>query len=328
VSSGCSGNTCTSDCEGSGGCYCNTTNTNSNKTDGNDGGDSLGSREKYITDVFNFSIEYPNSTTLYRRDESDHAVITNNLTLIEDNLGVDDFVMYIYFNYPTADGSCRLGIDSPSQINFGSRIGYHGGLLAEDSVGGFGVTGCVEYGQHDIRVRIKGGDKDLTLVNSILDSWIFYGLSSDNKAFTHLNPNYLLIIPTGWNYLSRDEQGNPNPAMFYDQRAIDNPTEGDLLKGSKVEIYSEADSHSSVEEAVKSKDTDSQILTETQITIDSVPAVQRTLISSYGGTYINIAYVLRGGTLFGIVQYIPEDSYQATYTEDFEKFLSGFTFAD
>ncbi len=145
------------------------------------------------------------------------------------------------------------------------------------------------------------------------------------KTYTNSAGGYSIRYPSEWlTGITSGITSTENPAQFFDERAA-NQTE--LMMGTKIEIYYEDSQATSLKEAVGSKDAQSSILSETDITLDSIPAVRRSKTGPLSN-YTNVVYVIFNKKLISIVQYIPEDEKKDSYTSIFNQILSTFQFLD
>lgn len=142
------------------------------------------------------------------------------------------------------------------------------------------------------------------------------------KTYTNVEHSYTLKYPSDW---KNDNGSNGNPAMFYDSVSQQPPVDTHLVKGSKIEVYVENTTSTSVKEYIKTVDTDSKISSTQEIFIGGEVAIRQAGTNSIGSPY-NIARLIKNNRLYTIVQYIPQANTVEEYSDQFSSLLSTFTF--
>ncbi len=179
----------------------------------------------------------------------------------------------------------------------------------------------------------------LTILVAGAFGWYFFILEknseSDTSSSQDLNTNseveqltytsedygYLLKYPSDWEYTD-DAEGNP--AMFYDPTGLAQIIEGtELLQGTKMEIYVSEDIEMTLDEMVKERDIEFEILSEEEIEVGKVKAIRR-IVNGMG--YMNVTYVVNENNFYSIIQYIPQEKYRSIYTGYYDSILESFEF--
>ena len=147
--------------------------------------------------------------------------------------------------------------------------------------------------------------------------------TADWKKYTNTEHHYSLKYPSDW---KNDNGSNGNPAMFYDPVSQQPPIDTHLSKGSKIEVYVESTTSTSIQEYIKTVDADSKISSTRDVLISGVPAIRQAGTNNFGP--YNISRIIKDAKLYTIVQYIPQVTTVEQYTSQFSLLLSTFTFLD
>ncbi|MFA6272400.1 MAG: PsbP-related protein [Patescibacteria group bacterium] len=164
------------------------------------------------------------------------------------------------------------------------------------------------------------------LYNSFVSTFQFTSdttMTSGWQTYTNQAPAFSIDYPDTWEL----DLSSGNPVMFMDERALAQEVATEMMQGSKVEIWWGGNTAATVTEAVANINGDSTVITQNNVTVDGIAAIRQTGEDVFGA-YNNRLYMLKDGRLYSIVQYIPEDEFQGSYTEIFEDMISTFQFTD
>ncbi|PIY97058.1 MAG: hypothetical protein COY66_01485 [Candidatus Kerfeldbacteria bacterium CG_4_10_14_0_8_um_filter_42_10] len=187
-------------------------------------------------------------------------------------------------------------------------------VVGQKIVNGQCECACLTIPTQNTNANLNTNNLNTNTPNSEQENW---------QTYTNAEAGYSVKYPLTWEY---SDSSSGNPAMFFDQRALDQELATELLQGSKIEIYWEETTETNLEEVVKNR-VGSTIISQTTATVANQSAVRQTARDVFGA-FNNVVYFLSGGKLYSIVQYIPEDNLQETYTPIFNQFIATFQFSD
>lgn len=204
----------------------------------------------------------------------------------------------------------------PDGVTYVGRQGPDCEFAACPEIADLNVNGIPNANIDNTNVRVNTNAAVNTNIAVSVNDW---------KTYTNETGHYLIRYPKDWTNTADSSDGT---AMFYDSRALSQDGVGDLIIGSKIEIYIRDNYSSAVTPSFTPLDEGSTLLSEIATTIDAKAARRRTFRSSYGGIIINELHTLSQKKLFNLIQYIPEDAKVDEYTSIFDQILTTFQFTD